>query len=92
MSVVLKYGVIFRQQPGQEIKMRLLVGYNGSIGAEAALQAAQKHANAFDGVTSLEQGPTLDKLDIERAESELEYLRTPFNIVGFFWIIDIDFD
>jgi len=64
--------------------MNLLVGYNGSNGAEAALREAQKHANVFNAdihiLTSLEQSSTLDKSDIEKAESELEYLRTPFNI------------
>jgi nucleotide-binding universal stress UspA family protein len=64
--------------------MKILVGYNGSNGAEAALRAAQKHARVFNAdihiLTSLEQSSTLVKLDIEMAESELEYLRTPFNI------------
>ena len=64
--------------------MKILVGYDGSSGAEAALKAAQKHANVFNAdihiMTSLEQSSTLNKSDIERAESELEYLRTPFNI------------
>jgi nucleotide-binding universal stress UspA family protein len=31
-------------------------------------------------VTSLEQSSTLEKAEIEKAEGELEYLRTPFNI------------
>ena len=64
--------------------MKLLVGYNGSDGAEAALKEAHKQANVFKAdihiLTSLEQSSTLDKLDIEKAESELEYSRTPFNI------------
>ena len=64
--------------------MKILVGYDGSDGAEAALKEAHKHANVFKAdihiLTSLEQSSTLDKLDIEKAESELEYLRTPFNI------------
>ena len=64
--------------------MKFLVGYNGSYEAEKALIEAQKHANAFDAaihiMTSLEQSSTLDKAVIEKAESELEYLRTPFNI------------
>ena len=64
--------------------MKFLVGYDGSNEAEAALKVAQKHANAFTAdvyiVTSLEQSSTLDKADIEKAESELEYSRTPFNI------------
>jgi nucleotide-binding universal stress UspA family protein len=64
--------------------VKILVGYDGSNGAEAALREAQKHANVFNAgihiLTSLEQSSTLDKSDIEKAESELEYLRTPFNI------------
>ena len=64
--------------------MKILVGYDGSDGAEAALREAQKHANVFKAdihiLTSLGQSSTLDKLDIEKAQSELEYLRTPFNI------------
>jgi nucleotide-binding universal stress UspA family protein len=64
--------------------MKILVGYNGSNGSEAALRVAQKHANVFKAdihiLTSLEQSSTLEKSDIEKAESELEYSRTPFNI------------
>jgi nucleotide-binding universal stress UspA family protein len=30
----------------------------------------------------MQQGPTLEKIDIEKAEGELEYLRTPFNVDG----------
>jgi nucleotide-binding universal stress UspA family protein len=65
-----------------------LVGYDGSNGAEAALKEAQKHANVFRAdihiLTSLEQSSTLSKSDIEKAESELEYVRTPFNIDDIF--------
>ncbi len=64
--------------------MKFLVGYDGSNEAEDALKEAQKHANVFDAdvyiVTSLEQSSTLEKAEIEKAEGELEYLRTPFNI------------
>ena len=64
--------------------MKILVGYDGSKVAENALKLAQKLANVLDAsiyiVTSLEQGPQLQKVDIEKAEGELEYLRTPFNI------------
>jgi nucleotide-binding universal stress UspA family protein len=66
--------------------MKLLVGYDGSKESEAALQMAQKHANIFGAeihvITSLRQSSTLDKVDIDRAESELEYTRTPLNIDG----------
>ena len=64
--------------------MKFLIGYDGSTEAEDALQEARKHANVFNAdvyiVTSLEQSSTLDKAEIEKAEGELEYLRTPFNI------------
>jgi nucleotide-binding universal stress UspA family protein len=64
--------------------MKFLVGYDGSNEAEAALKEAQKHANVFNAdvyiVTSLEQSSTLQKAEVEKAEGELEYLRTPFNI------------
>ena len=64
--------------------MKFLIGYDGSNEAEDALKEAQKHANVFNAdvyiVTSLEQSSTLEKPEIEKAEGELEYLRTPFNI------------
>jgi nucleotide-binding universal stress UspA family protein len=68
----------------EEIKMKFLVGYNGSKLDERVLKFTQKYANAFNAdvyiLTSLEQSSTLQRADIERAEGELEYLRTPFNI------------
>ena len=64
--------------------MKFLVGYDGSNESETALKEAQKHANVFKAdiyiVTSLEQSSTLQKAEVEKAEGELEYLRTPFNI------------
>jgi nucleotide-binding universal stress UspA family protein len=64
--------------------MKILVGYDGSKVAEEAVDRARKHAKAFNAdiyiVTSLEQSHDLAKEDIEKAEGELEYLRTPFNI------------
>ena len=64
--------------------MKILVGYDGSKAAENALKAARAQANAYKAevilVTALEQGPNLHNLDIEKAESNLEYLITPFNI------------
>ena len=64
--------------------MKILVGYDESKSAEDALKLAQKHAKAFNAdiyiVTSLEQSPTLRKEDIDRAESKLEKLRTPFKV------------
>jgi nucleotide-binding universal stress UspA family protein len=79
-----KIFIIFDQYSGKEISMKFLVGYDGSNEAEAALKEAQKHANVFKAdiyiVTSLEQSSTLQKAEVEKAEGELEYLRTPFNI------------
>lgn len=66
--------------------MKFLVAYDGSKESETALRTAQEHANVFGAeihiVTSLKQSSTLDKLDIDKAEGELEYTRTPFNIDG----------
>ena len=66
--------------------MKILIGYDGSKAAENALKLAQKHANAFNAeiylLTSLEQGPTLQKDDIEKAEDDLEELKRPFNSDG----------
>ena len=62
--------------------MKILIGYDGSRAAEKALELAQHHANAFNAdiylLTSLEQGPTLQRDDIEKAEDELEGLKRPF--------------
>ena len=66
--------------------MKILVGYDGSNGAEKALELAQHHANAFNAeiylLTSLEQGPTLQRDDIEKAEDDLERLKRPFDSDG----------
>ena len=66
--------------------MKILVGYDGSRAAEKALELAQHHANVFNSeiylLTSLEQGPTLRKDDIEKAEDDLEGLKRPFNSDG----------
>ena len=66
--------------------MKILVGYDGSNGAEKALKLAQHHANAFNAeiylLTSLEQGPTLQKDDIEKTEDDLERLKRPFDTDG----------
>jgi len=62
--------------------MKILVGYDGSKVADDAIKLAHKHAKAFKAdiyiVTSLEQGPGLKKEDIDKAESKLEKLKTPF--------------
>lgn len=66
------------------VQMKFLVGYDGTSLDERVLKLAQKYANAFNGdiyiVTSLEQSSALEKAEIDKAEGELEYLRTPFNI------------
>ena len=62
--------------------MKILVGYDGSKVADDVVKLAQKHAKAFNAqifiVTSLEQGPELKKEVIDKAESKLEKLKTPF--------------
>ncbi len=64
----------------------MLIGYDGSHRAENALALALNHAKTFKAavviVTSLQQSPSLQNIDIEKAQSELEYLRTPFNVEG----------
>jgi len=66
--------------------MKILVGYDGSRAADKALELAKQHANAFNAdiylLTSLEQGPTLQKDDIEKAEDDLEKLKRSFNSDG----------
>lgn len=63
--------------------MKILVGYDGSRVAEDALKLAQEHARVFKAdihlVTSLQQGPELQKENIEEAESKLEHLKLTFN-------------
>ena len=62
--------------------MKILVGYKGSKVDEEVLKLAHKHGLAFKAdiyiVTSLEQGATLKKEDIDKAESKLENLKKPF--------------
>jgi len=62
--------------------MKILVGYEESRVADAALKLAHQHARAFGAevliVTSLEQGPELKKEDIDKAESKLEKIRESF--------------
>jgi nucleotide-binding universal stress UspA family protein len=66
--------------------MKILVGYDGSKVSEDAVQLARKHGQAFKAdvhlITSLEQGPDLKKDDIDKAESKLEKLKTPFKADG----------
>ena len=62
--------------------MKILVGYDHSKASENALSHALENAQAFGAqvhiVTSLEQGSTLKKEDIDRAESRLEKAKKPF--------------
>ena len=63
--------------------MKILVGYEESRVADAALKLALKHAKAFGAdlfiVTSLEQSSALKKEDIDRAENRLEKISKPFS-------------
>ena len=62
--------------------MKILVGYEESRVADAALNLALEHARAFGAevliVTSLEQSPTLKIEDIDKAENRLEKIKKPF--------------
>ena len=64
--------------------MKILVGYEESRVAEAALKLALKHARAFGAdifiVTSLEQSHELGKEDIEAVEDKLEKLKISLKI------------
>ena len=66
--------------------MKILVGYDGSKVSEDAVAMAQKHGKALKAdvliITSLEQGPDLKKEDIDKAESKLERLKSPFKADG----------
>jgi nucleotide-binding universal stress UspA family protein len=57
--------------------MKILVGYDGSNAAKAALKLARKHALAFgasvDVVTSMEKGTEGEQQAIEDAERGLEW-------------------
>jgi len=59
--------------------MKILVGYDGSRVAEDTLKLAREHARVFKAdihlLTSLQQGPELQKEDIEEAESRLDQLK-----------------
>jgi nucleotide-binding universal stress UspA family protein len=62
--------------------MKIMVGYDNSNTAKAALSLAKKHAKAFDGkvylLTALAQGPELLLEDIQKAENELERIEASF--------------
>ncbi len=62
--------------------MKILVGYEKSSVAEAALKLAIRHADAFGAelyiVTVLEQRHDLQREDIEAVEDKLEQLKLSF--------------
>ena len=59
--------------------MKILVGYDKSRVSEDALKLAHEHARAFEAdvhlLTSLQQGPDLQKEDIDAAENRLDKLK-----------------
>jgi nucleotide-binding universal stress UspA family protein len=63
--------------------MKILVGYDGSRVAEDALKLAREHARVFKAeihlLRSLQQGPDLQKEDIEKTESKLDNLKLNFD-------------
>jgi len=63
---------------GKEIKMKILVGYDGSKPAKEALRLAKEHANAFNAETvyvlnALEADATGRPGTLEKAEQDLAY-------------------
>lgn len=60
--------------------MNILVGYDGSNAAKAALEIAQQHAKAFDGfvhvVTSMTKATDVDQKEIADDEGALEYTKS----------------
>jgi len=62
--------------------MKILVGYDDSNVAKAALALAKKHAKTFtasvDIVTSMIKGTESEREDIEKAERGLEYAKGLF--------------
>jgi len=66
--------------------MKILVGFDRSKASEDALNLALQHAQAFNAevhiMTSLEQGASLKKEDIDKAETQLEKVKKPFKNAG----------
>jgi nucleotide-binding universal stress UspA family protein len=62
--------------------MKILIGYDGSNSAKAALKVARKHALAFGAsvevVTSMEKGTESEQQAIEDAERGLEWAKSMF--------------
>jgi nucleotide-binding universal stress UspA family protein len=63
--------------------MKILVGYDGSNSAKAALKLARKHALAFGAtvevITSMEKGTENEQQAIEDAERGLEWAKSMFS-------------
>ena len=63
----------------KEIKMKIVVGYDGSDAAKEALLVAKKHARAFEGkvyvLTSLVGGMGESSEDMEKAKRNLDDAR-----------------
>ena len=57
--------------------MKLLVGYDGSNSAKAALELACTHAKAFDAsievIASLQGGTVTEAVEIQHAKEDLEF-------------------
>ena len=66
----------------REIKMKILVGYDGTNSAKEALNLAKSHAKIFgasvDVVTSMQKGTEQQREEIEQAERGLEYAKSLF--------------
>jgi nucleotide-binding universal stress UspA family protein len=66
--------------------MKMLVGYRELNIDKKALALSQKYAHTFKAdiiiMTSLQQGPSLQKDDIEEVEDRLERLKRPFDKEG----------
>jgi nucleotide-binding universal stress UspA family protein len=62
--------------------MKILVGYDGTNSAKAALDLAKVHAKVFDAsidvVTSMQKGTESEREEIEQAERGLEYAKSLF--------------
>lgn len=66
--------------------MKIVLGYDGSKAAKAALKTAKHHAKAFDAmidvVTSLVGGHKEGLEDVQEAERGLEYAKKFFETAG----------
>ncbi len=66
--------------------MKIMVGYDGSVAAKNALDLAKGHAKAFGAkvyiLTSMTKGTERQIEEIEKAESDLEGIKTFFEKDG----------